>query len=73
MQAPMTFFYQFLSVLLGVVLQALHVFWFVLIIKMIVRLTTGVKGDVRSDEDDDDEDASAKKQARQTVENSKKK
>lgn len=31
-------------------------FWFVLIIKMIVRLATGVKGDVRSDDDDDDGD-----------------
>ena len=45
--------------LLGYVLQALHVFWFAMIIKMIYRLATGVKGDVRSDDDDDDQDQMA--------------
>lgn len=34
------------------VLQCLHLFWFYLIVKMIVRLATGVHGDVRSDESD---------------------
>ena len=43
-----------LFVLLGVVLQLLHVFWFFLIIRMIVRLATGVRGDVRSDESGDE-------------------
>ena len=49
-------------------------FWFYLIIKMIVRLATGVKGDVRSDEDDDDvvgEVDGNKKKQKKTVENNK--
>ena len=43
-----------LFVLLGVVLQLLHVFWFFLIIRMIVRLAKGLRGDVRSDESGDE-------------------
>lgn len=47
------------------ILQGLQVFWFVLIIRMIYRLATGVHGDVRSDnEDDEDAVAGADKPAR---------
>ena len=36
------------------VLQVLHVFWFYLIMRMVVQLfTTGIDGDVRSEDDDD--------------------
>ena len=60
-ELPFTIIYQIVCVLLGVVLQALHFFWFAMILKMIYRLVTGVKGDVRSDDDDDDDEASNKK------------
>lgn len=36
------------------VLQALQVFWFVLIVRMIYRLATGVHGDVRSDNEEEE-------------------
>eukprot|EP00758_Cryptobia_borreli_P003353 Tbor_TRINITY_DN3695_c0_g1::TRINITY_DN3695_c0_g1_i2::g.409::m.409/K04710/CERS; ceramide synthetase len=45
-----------LTLLLGGVLQSLHIFWFYSIMKMIIRLVKGVKGDIRSD--DEAEDAS---------------
>jgi len=66
---PFTILYQIMSILLGVVLQALHVFWFIMIMKMIYRLVTGVKGDMRSD-DDEDEDESA--QTKKKIEAKKK-
>jgi len=37
------------------VLQVLHVVWFYMIIRMIVRLAMGVKGDSRSDSDEEDD------------------
>jgi hypothetical protein len=47
--------YWALSIVLGFVLQALHIFWFVLIARMIVRLIVNEKkGDVRSDDDEDE-------------------
>lgn len=42
-----------LAFLLFFVLQLLHVFWFYLILRIIHRLTKGVKGDARSDSDDE--------------------
>ena len=67
---PFTVFYQILCVLLGVVLQALHFFWFYMIMKMVIRLVTGVKGDVRPDDDEDEEEQPSSKKA---VEDKKKK
>ena len=54
-EVPISILYQILAFLLGVVLQALHVFWFYMILKMVIRLATGVQGDMRSDDDEDDE------------------
>jgi hypothetical protein len=45
---------QFMTFLLAFLLQGLHIFWFILIMRMIVRLAVGVREDVRSDEDEDD-------------------
>ena len=42
----------YLGFFVGIVLQALHIFWFYLILRMLYRLVTGGKGDVRSDEDE---------------------
>jgi hypothetical protein len=42
-----------LAMLLFFVLQLLHVFWFYLILRIILRLFNGVKGDARSDSDND--------------------
>jgi acyl-CoA-dependent ceramide synthase len=47
--------YVFMMLVQCIGLQGLHIFWFVLILRMVVRLARGVKGDVRSDEDEDDE------------------
>mmetsp|Transcript_10248 Transcript_10248/g.11634 ORF Transcript_10248/g.11634 Transcript_10248/m.11634 type:complete len:326 (-) Transcript_10248:94-1071(-) len=44
------------------VLQLLHVYWFYLILRMVFRLATGVKGDTRSDSDKDDSESAKKKQ-----------
>lgn len=60
---PFTHMYKITNILLGVVLQGLHVFWFALILRMVYRLATGVKGDVRSDDDDDDENDNNKKKS----------
>jgi hypothetical protein len=43
-----------LTILLHVVLQGLHVYWFVLIVQMISRVLRGVRGDVRSDSEDEE-------------------
>jgi hypothetical protein len=56
-----TYSFHILAFLLGFALQALHVFWFALILRMIVRLATGVKGDVRSDSDGDEPEAEGRK------------
>jgi len=49
-------YWLFASLLL--VLQGLHIFWFYLIARMLVRLfTTGIEKDERSDDEDEDEDA----------------
>lgn len=40
-----------------IVLQCLHIFWFVLICRMIIKLvTTGIEKDERSDDDEEDDD-----------------
>jgi hypothetical protein len=46
--------------LLLFVIQLLHVFWFCLILRMVVRLVNGVKGDSRSDSDNDTADTKKK-------------
>lgn len=43
-----------LTAMFGGILQALHLFWFYLIVRMIIRLLMGVQGDMRSDESGDD-------------------
>ena len=42
----------YLAIFVGIVLQALHIFWFYLIIRMLYRLLSGGTGDVRSDDDE---------------------
>ena len=48
-------FWFWISAHLLFVLQILHIYWFVLIVKMVVRLVSGVTGDNRSDDDTDTE------------------
>jgi hypothetical protein len=43
-------------VYLMLVLQVLHVYWFALVVKMVVRILTGIRGDVRSDDDDEEQE-----------------
>ncbi|CUG89946.1 transmembrane protein, putative [Bodo saltans] len=49
-----------LAHLLLFVIQLLHVFWFYLILRMVIRLVRGVKGDARSDTDNDTADKKKK-------------
>ena len=67
---PFDLVWKILAPLLSFVLQALHFFWFALILRMVYRLIRGVKGDVRSD-DDDDESGEGRKSKK--VEDKKKK
>jgi hypothetical protein len=60
--------FQFLCIIMCVGLQSLHIFWFGLVIKMLMRLASGGSGDVRSD--DDEEEVTDKKEIK---ENKKKK
>lgn len=50
-KATISFYVQ--ASILFFILQLLHVFWFYLILRIIVRLINGVKGDARSDSDND--------------------
>lgn len=58
--------YWVLTFLLYGVLQPLHFYWFFLILKTIVRLLRGVKGDVRSDSEEEGDDGGAAKRKRKT-------
>lgn len=63
----------FLGILLQVVLQGLHVYWFVLIVQMVHRLLlTDTRGDVRSSDDEHPSSAAPSKNAKKKTNGKKK-